>query len=139
MSGRYKVLVGSQSGHCCFDYTVVDTLKPHPVYASQGLFDAICETFSEEEAHAVARALNAATTSQATLARAARLFEETLPKFNWGASALDANAIQLLNEVPGEVRAALKACTLCGGEGHTAPNCPWAKEGGAGPPQRLTP
>ncbi|ANO57447.1 hypothetical protein AN14_52 [Pseudomonas phage AN14] len=131
MSGRYKVLVGSQSGHCCFDYTVVDTLKPHPVYASQGLFDAICETFSEEEAHAVARALNAAATSQATLARAARLFEEALPKFNWGASALDANAIQLLNEVPGEVRAALKACTLCGGEGHTAPNCPWAKEGGA--------
>ncbi|YP_001294513.1 hypothetical protein ORF005 [Pseudomonas phage M6] len=131
MSGRYKVLVGSQSGHCCFDYTVVDTLKPHPVYASQGLFDAICETFSEEEAHAVARALNAATTSQATLARAARLFEEALPKFNWGASALDANAIQLLNEVPGEVRAALKACALCGGEGHTAPNCPWAKEGGA--------
>lgn len=131
MSGRYKVPVGSQSGHCCFDYTVVDTLKPHPVYASQGLFDPICETFSEEEAHAVARALNAATTNQATLARAARLFEEALPKFNWGASALDANAIQLLNEVPGEVRAALKACALCGGEGHTAPNCPWAKEGGA--------
>lgn len=128
MSKRYKVLVGSQSGHCCFDYAVVDTLKPHPVYASQGLFDAICETFSEEEAHAVARALNAATTNQATLARAARLFEEALPKFNWGASALDANAIQLLNEVPGEVRAALKACALCGGEGHTAPNCPWAKE-----------
>ena len=97
----------------------------------QGLFDAICETFSEEEAHAVARALYAATTNQATLARAARLFEEALPKFNWGASALDANAIQLLNEVPGEVRAALKACALCGGEGHTAPNCPWAKEGGA--------
>lgn len=109
MSGRYKVLAGSQSGHCCFDYTVVDTLKPHPVYASQGLFAAICETFREEEAHAVARALNAATTNQAALARAARLFEEALPKFNWGASALDANAIQLLNEVPGEVRAALDA------------------------------
>ena len=29
------------------------------------------------------------------------------------------------------IRAALKACALCGGEGHTAPNCPWAKEGGA--------
>ena len=128
MSGRYKVLAGSQSGHCCFDYTVVDTLKPHPVYASQGLFDAICETFREEKAHAVARALNAATTNQAALARAARLFEEALPKFNWGASALDANAIQLLNEVPGEVRAALKACALCGGECHTAPNCPWANE-----------
>ena len=64
---------------------------------------------SEEEAHAVARALNAATTNQATLARVTRLFEEALPKFNWGASALDANAIQLLNEVPGEVRAALDA------------------------------
>ena len=75
----------------------------------QGLFDAICETFREEKAHAVARALNAATTNQAALARAARLFEEALPKFNWGASALDANAIQLLNEVPGEVRAALDA------------------------------
>lgn len=37
--------------------------------------------------------------AQATLARAARLFEE-----------------------------ALKACALCGGEGHTAPNCPWREE-----------
>lgn len=34
------------------------------------------------------------------LAAANRLFEEALPKFNWGASALDANAIRLLNEVP---------------------------------------
>ena len=83
--------------------------EPKKRMTLQGLFDAICETFSEEEAHAVARALNAATTNQATLARAARLFEEALPKFNWGASALDANAIQLLNEVPGEVRAALDA------------------------------
>ena len=41
------------------------------------------------------------------LERAERLFNEALPKFNWGASALDANAIALLNEVPREVRAAL--------------------------------
>lgn len=27
-----------------------------------------------------------------------RLHDEALPKFNWGASALDANAIHLLNE-----------------------------------------
>lgn len=36
-----------------------------------------------------------------------RLFTEALPKFNWGASALDANAITLLNEVPGKVAKAL--------------------------------
>lgn len=28
------------------------------------------------------------------------LFQQALPKFNWGASALDANAIRLLNDVP---------------------------------------
>lgn len=39
---------------------------------------------------------------------AEELFAKALPKFNWGASALDAQAIRLLNEVPGEVRAALK-------------------------------
>lgn len=37
-----------------------------------------------------------------------RLFNEALPKFNWGASALDANAISLLNEVPLKVRALLR-------------------------------
>jgi len=37
---------------------------------------------------------------------AMRLFDEALPKFNWGASALDANAIQILNEVPVAVRQA---------------------------------
>jgi len=36
-----------------------------------------------------------------------KLFRDALPKFNWGASALDANAIRLLNEVPGIVAAAL--------------------------------
>lgn len=42
------------------------------------------------------------------LIRADRLCKEALPKFNWGASALDANAIALLNEVPGEIRKVLK-------------------------------
>ena len=36
-----------------------------------------------------------------------RMIDEALPKFNWGASALDANAIQLLNETPGKVESAL--------------------------------
>lgn len=38
---------------------------------------------------------------------AQRVFDEALPKFNWGASALDANAIQLLNEAPAKIRAAI--------------------------------
>lgn len=41
------------------------------------------------------------------LKSAQRLFNEALPKFNWGASCLDANAIQLLNEVPKQVRNAI--------------------------------
>jgi hypothetical protein len=41
------------------------------------------------------------------LTAAQRLFDEALPKFNWGASFLDANAIQLLNEVPTQVRNAI--------------------------------
>ena len=32
-----------------------------------------------------------------------RLFKDALPKFNWGASFLDANAIQLLNDTPARV------------------------------------
>lgn len=36
-----------------------------------------------------------------------RLNREVLPKFNWGASFLDAEAIDLLNRVPGIVDAAL--------------------------------
>lgn len=47
------------------------------------------------------------TIERKALERCLRLFDEALPKFNWGASFLDANAIALLNEVPGEVRAAL--------------------------------
>ena len=37
-----------------------------------------------------------------------RLIDEALPKFDWGRSALDANAIWLLNEVPGKVKSAIK-------------------------------
>lgn len=35
-----------------------------------------------------------------TLKQVERMNREALPKFNWGASFLDANAIRLLNEVP---------------------------------------
>lgn len=41
------------------------------------------------------------------LKAAKKLFDEALPKFNWGASFLDANAIAILNTVPNQVRAAI--------------------------------
>jgi hypothetical protein len=43
-----------------------------------------------------------------TLGRVEDLIDIALPRFNWGASALDAEAIALLNEVPLEVKRVLK-------------------------------
>lgn len=43
------------------------------------------------------------------LEAAQKLIEEALPKFDWGSSFLDANAIQLLNETPAKVARALEA------------------------------
>lgn len=48
-------------------------------------------------------------TAANALERAQLLHTDALPKFNWGASGLDAYAIRLLNEVPGEVNEALMA------------------------------
>jgi len=45
---------------------------------------------------------------RAVLARVEALIDVALPRFNWGASALDAEAIQLLNEVPIEVKRVLR-------------------------------
>lgn len=44
---------------------------------------------------------------QRALRAANELCEKALPKFNWGASALDAEAIQLLNEVPSKIKEVL--------------------------------
>jgi hypothetical protein len=48
------------------------------------------------------------------LEAAQKMIDEALPKFDWGKSALDANAIMLLNETPQKVKAALKALELHG-------------------------
>jgi hypothetical protein len=45
--------------------------------------------------------------AEKALELAHRLCTEALPKFNWAASALDANAIDLLNRAPMAVHAAL--------------------------------
>ena len=60
-----------------------------------------------EDQEAFIRLIEAAPDLLTALERSLRLFNEALPKFNWGASALDANAIKLLNEVPSEVSAAI--------------------------------
>lgn len=51
---RYKVSKGSRSGHCCFEYTVIDS-------AINNQWDkghTMCETFSEEDALTIQMALN---------------------------------------------------------------------------------
>lgn len=63
---RYEVRDGSESAHCCFQSTVVDTSKPefiggehykHP--GGQYAYKAVCECFSEDDAEKICSALNA--------------------------------------------------------------------------------
>lgn len=59
---RYKVVSGSQSAHCCFEATVVDTARPFTIAGHQrdGKFEAVCECFELSDAERIAAALNAA-------------------------------------------------------------------------------
>jgi|GEM_PF-5983942 len=52
---RYQVVKGSESAHCCFEATVVDTEKE--VHDRP---DWVCECFDPARAHAIADALNRA-------------------------------------------------------------------------------
>ena len=63
---RYAIYKGSQSAHCCFCATVVDTTKPDMINGKhyQGIdgqfhYEAMCECFSEKDAKLVCEALNA--------------------------------------------------------------------------------
>lgn len=58
---RYKIIDGSESGHCCFDATVVDTQTPHSVYRDE--FHCVCECFDTEDAEKICAALNASEVS----------------------------------------------------------------------------
>jgi hypothetical protein len=62
---RYIVVDGSQSAHCCFDATVVDTTQPVMIggehYKNQ--YESVCECFDAEDAKRIADALNRATAS----------------------------------------------------------------------------
>lgn len=58
---RYAIVEDSQSGHCCFGYTVVDTAKPFLIHGEhyKGRFIAVCECFDEQDAKLICDALNA--------------------------------------------------------------------------------
>jgi hypothetical protein len=56
---RFQVFDGSQSGHCCFEYTVVDSHIAQKHSASG--YEAICETFEREQAEIICNALNITT------------------------------------------------------------------------------
>ena len=58
---RYKVVAGSQSCHCCFSATIVDTTKPLEQYEgfdSLPEFDSVCECFDSESSELICNALN---------------------------------------------------------------------------------
>lgn len=56
MTQRYKVEEGSNSCHCCFEYTVVDTTKPTGYEPKP--FETVAECFNEDDAKLVCEGLN---------------------------------------------------------------------------------
>lgn len=67
---RYKVIKGSETAHCCFKATVVDTNRPHldgnkkPMINGETqeiIYEVLCECFSVESANLIAESLNRET------------------------------------------------------------------------------
>ena len=58
MNSRYIVVNGSETSHCCFEATVVDTAKVEWTYNDIKHYRSICECFSIEDAEIIAAALN---------------------------------------------------------------------------------
>lgn len=61
---RYQVVKGSQTAHCCFEATVVDTATPLRDSGDEPMewFEDVCECLSVEHAEMIAKALNATST-----------------------------------------------------------------------------
>lgn len=57
---RYQVIEGSQSYHCCFECTVVDTTKPVMIHGEHynNQYEPLCETFGRADADLICLALN---------------------------------------------------------------------------------
>lgn len=60
MSNRYVAIEGSQSGHCCFEATVIDTQKPEIFNGKHynNRYEAICECLDLDQAKEIAHAMN---------------------------------------------------------------------------------
>lgn len=62
---RYVVVSGSETAHCCFEATVVDTARPRVIggkpFAPNGAqrYENVCECLDVEDAEMIANALNA--------------------------------------------------------------------------------
>jgi len=57
---RYKIVEDSQSAHCCFTATVVDTTKPI-MYGGEhynNQYESVCECFDIKDAEMICEALN---------------------------------------------------------------------------------
>lgn len=59
---RYKIVGGSCSGHCCFDYTIIDMLKEN----EGKYYRNVAESFYEDEAITICKALNLMHSNQDT-------------------------------------------------------------------------
>lgn len=66
MNKRYRVIDGSVSNHCCFEYTVVDSAVEmsdynHYYLSKYGyIFEVLAECYTKEDAERVCDALNKA-------------------------------------------------------------------------------
>lgn len=54
---RFIVLNGSESAHCCFEFTVIDTSKGKEDYGDYWK-ETVCETFEKKHAIMICDALN---------------------------------------------------------------------------------
>lgn len=54
MTRRFIVTDGSDSAHCCFHASVMDTSVKRP----SGYFECVCECFDEDHANLIAQLLN---------------------------------------------------------------------------------
>jgi hypothetical protein len=60
MSDRFIVIPRSESAHCCFSATVVDTTRPSGFYNGEQHYEHVCECFDPADAEKIAAALNSA-------------------------------------------------------------------------------
>jgi len=58
---RFQMVKGSQSCHCCFEFTIVDMTRPVIINGEhyENQFEPVCECFEEDAARQVVDALNA--------------------------------------------------------------------------------